>query len=178
MEIWIPRGYEQMAKAGYPIGTIFAIDRLEQSRNDTNRKIAVLSKIQRLMESMGYKEPFFTWWPWDAPKGHPDGSLWLLSRYAREASETLQGRLDALAVAIDHSKLSLESIHVANASVNQVVMAEANLQGQIYGEDLSLKKKYTRLAQEVGAQLPWEMLSEKGISDAIRAMRMSGARNR
>lgn len=167
----LPAGYRGLPSAGYPIEAILAIASLERGLDATNLRIADLSKANGHLAVMGYSSPFVSWWPWCKPHGNPDGSIWLASRYIREVLPILRDRADALAEATVHSKHSLRDLDEALARAEEIVSIEASLQGQIYREERVLKEKYGKLASEIGAMPPWDLLKEKSIREAIKARR-------
>lgn len=171
IQLKIPNGYESMARAGYPVDTILAIDRMHGQRRALALRIQALSLAKGQLLKLGYREPFFAWWPWTPPEGHPAGSLWLLSRYIKETWEMRQKQFDELSESLSHSGHSLRELNEASARVDDVLNAEASIHGKIIQEELALKEKYRKLASQIGARPPWDMLNEKSISEAVAAKR-------
>lgn len=168
-KIEIPKSYEGIAKAGYPLDIILAIARLEHSLGLINQKIASLSEAKRRLAAMDYREPLFAWWPGMAPKGHPEGSLWLLSQYLDESCGLLQKRLDALVEATAYSKNSLSDLEKSIELSSQVALLEMDVQWKIHSEDRDLDEKYKKLASEIGAMPPQKMLGYRSLAEAVKA---------
>lgn len=165
------RAYEGLAKAGYPIETILAIANLTKLKIGTLAKIDEMSKANSQLAALGYRQPFLTWWPWEPPKGHPDGSLWLLSQYLGKEGAGMKERSYAISDVLFQAQHTLRDINVAIESADAVSYAEASIQGQIFLEDRAIKEKYGKLAREIGAKPPWEMLTESAIREAMKAKR-------
>jgi hypothetical protein len=160
-----------MARAGYPIDTIFAIDQMHRERRALGLRIQALTTAQRQLLEIGYRDSFLTWWPWMSPEGHPNGSLWMLSRYIRDAWEMRQEHMDELSKALAHSEYSLHDLDEALTRVDDVLNAEANIQGKIYLDERVLKEKYAKLAREIGAIPPHKMLECHSLQEAIKSER-------
>lgn len=170
-QIKIPKGYDGMARAGYPIDTIMAIDRMDRERKGLEFRIRALSNARGWLSEAGYREPLIAGWLWAPPRGHPDGSLWLLGQYISQAWEARQEQFEALSEATAQARHTLRDLNVAIESADAVSYAEASIQGKILREERALKEKYGKLARGIGAKPPWEMLTETAIRDAMTEKR-------
>jgi hypothetical protein len=76
-----------------------------------------------------------------------------------------------LSEAIAHSKYSLRDLGEAIAREDAVLYAEASIQSLIFSDEKALNEKYSKLAREIGAKPPWELLTERGHAKATPAKR-------